>query len=107
MPIPFLVSVVGTRPEAIKMAPVARALERLKGIEHQVFLTGQHSGLSPFFDRARNVRQLRFSPSGRTPDGMRETLHVMLRDRFQRRRIALVLVHGDTTSAVAGAFAAR
>ncbi|HLL30136.1 MAG TPA: UDP-N-acetylglucosamine 2-epimerase (non-hydrolyzing), partial [Allosphingosinicella sp.] len=74
----------------------------------QILLTGQHSGLSRYFDRpAQGLRQLRFDPRGRTPDGLREALHSMLCGRFQRRRIDLVLVHGDTTSAAAGAFAAR
>ncbi|HYJ84404.1 MAG TPA: UDP-N-acetylglucosamine 2-epimerase (non-hydrolyzing) [Allosphingosinicella sp.] len=105
---PLIVSIVGTRPEAIKMAPVARALAGLEGIEHQILLTGQHPGLCAYFDRrAQTVRQLRFSPLGRTPDGVREALGTMLRGRFRTRRIDLVLVHGDTTSAVAGALAAR
>ncbi|HEX9963627.1 MAG TPA: UDP-N-acetylglucosamine 2-epimerase (non-hydrolyzing) [Allosphingosinicella sp.] len=105
---PFIVSIVGTRPEAIKMAPVAQALERLPGVEHQVVLTGQHSGLARYFDLpGESLRQLRFSPRGRSSDSLREALHALLCGRFQRRRIDLVLVHGDTTSAVAGAFAAR
>lgn len=39
---PKLLSVIGTRPEAIKMAPVVRALENRGGAEHRVVLTGQH-----------------------------------------------------------------
>lgn len=39
---PKLLSVIGTRPEAIKMAPVVRALEDRGGAEHRVVLTGQH-----------------------------------------------------------------
>lgn len=104
----IIVSVVGTRPEAIKMAPVARALARVRGVEHQIVLTGQHAGLSRYFDLpARRLRQLRFDPSGRTPEGLQEALRALLCGRFQQRRINLVLVHGDTASAVAGAYAAR
>ena len=40
---PRILSVVGTRPEAIKMAPVIRALERRGGCAHRLALTGQHS----------------------------------------------------------------
>ena len=36
-----VLAVLGTRPEAIKMAPVVRALEQT-GIEHAVCSTGQH-----------------------------------------------------------------
>ena len=37
-----VVSVFGTRPEAIKMAPVVKALEATDGIDSRVCLTGQH-----------------------------------------------------------------
>ena len=37
-----VMSVFGTRPEAIKMAPLVRALERCEETESIVCLTGQH-----------------------------------------------------------------
>ncbi len=40
---PRILSVVGTRPEAIKMAPVIRALGRRGGCTHRLALTGQHT----------------------------------------------------------------
>lgn len=108
MPLPFIVSVVGTRPEAIKMAPVARALERLAGVEQEVFLTGQHDGLAGYFDLPEErLRLLRFDPRRRSVERLRDALRALLCGRFRRQRIDLVLVHGDTTSAVAGALAAR
>ena len=42
---PRILSVVGTRPEAIKMAPVIRALGRRGGCTHRLALTGQHTGM--------------------------------------------------------------
>ncbi len=42
---PRILSVIGTRPEAIKMAPVIRALDARGGIEHRVALTGQHTDM--------------------------------------------------------------
>ncbi|MGZ8286369.1 MAG: non-hydrolyzing UDP-N-acetylglucosamine 2-epimerase [Allosphingosinicella sp.] len=108
MALPFLVSVVGTRPEAIKMAPVARALARLAGVRHQVLLTGQHGGLGRYFDLPEgSVYRLRFDPRDRGVESLRAALRALLRGLFQRRRADLVLVHGDTTSAAAGALAAR
>jgi UDP-N-acetylglucosamine 2-epimerase (non-hydrolysing) len=108
MPLPLLVSVVGTRPEAIKMAPVVRALGRLHGAEQQVFLTGQHCSLEGYFDLPEeSLRQLCFQPRGREVERFRTALRALLCGHFQRRTIALVLVHGDTTSAAAGALAAR
>ncbi|HEX8307137.1 MAG TPA: UDP-N-acetylglucosamine 2-epimerase (non-hydrolyzing) [Allosphingosinicella sp.] len=107
MTVPFLVSIVGTRPEAIKMAPVARALARLRGVEHEVLLTGQHGGLEGHFDLpAGNLRQLGFSPRDRDVARVRTALRALLCARFRRRPADLVLVHGDTTSAAAGALAA-
>ena len=42
---PRILSVVGTRPEAIKMAPVIRALGRKGGCTHRLALTGQHTDM--------------------------------------------------------------
>ena len=41
-----VVSVNGTRPEAIKMAPVLGALAARPAIEQKILLTGQHEGLA-------------------------------------------------------------
>ncbi|HEX8449120.1 MAG TPA: UDP-N-acetylglucosamine 2-epimerase (non-hydrolyzing) [Allosphingosinicella sp.] len=104
---PLLVSIVGTRPEAIKMAPVARVLARRPDVEHEVFLTGQHSGLEGHFDfPASSLRQLGFNPRDREVARVRSALRALLCGRFRRRPPDLVLVHGDTTSAAAGALAA-
>ncbi|HEX8467792.1 MAG TPA: UDP-N-acetylglucosamine 2-epimerase (non-hydrolyzing) [Allosphingosinicella sp.] len=108
MTVPFLVSIVGTRPEAIKMAPVARALAQLGGIEHEVYLTGQHRGLEGHFDvPPSSLRQLGFNPRDRDVARVRAALRALLCGHFSRRPVDLVLVHGDTTSAAAGALAAR
>src|SRR4051812_29670188 len=40
-----VLSVFGTRPEAIKMAPVIRALQREPGIESLICLTAQHRSM--------------------------------------------------------------
>ena len=42
-PPPRILSVIGTRPEAIKMAPVVHALEHRGGCAHRLALTGQHT----------------------------------------------------------------
>ncbi len=102
-----IISVVGTRPEAIKMAPVARALAS-RGLDHQLVLSGQHSGLGRYFDLPNgSMYQLDFDPRGRSQRSLRRALHALLCSEFRRERPDLVLVQGDTTSAVAGAFAAR
>lgn len=105
---PLVVSIVGTRPEAIKMAPLVRTLERRRSLRHTLLLTGQHAGLAPLFPGTDPgcVAELRFDPRGRTAVLLRETLHRLLCRDLSGARPDLVLVHGDTTSAVAGAFAA-
>lgn len=105
----LVVSVVGTRPEAIKMAPLAHALAARPGIEHRVVLTGQHKDLAPLFGSLppEAVRQLMFNPVKRSDAGMREALHRLLCGAFAGVPADLVLVHGDTATAVAAAFAAR
>ena len=100
-----IVSIVGTRPEAIKMAPVADALAAIPRLEHEVLLTGQHSGLG---GAIRDVAlELPPDPMPRTPARLRERLHRLLTPRLAERALDLVLVHGDTSSALAGAMAAR
>jgi UDP-N-acetylglucosamine 2-epimerase (non-hydrolysing) len=89
------------------MAPVARALACVPGLDHQVVLTGQHPDLEGYFDPATSLCRLRFEPRGRDVGSLRTALRALLCGRFRRRPVDLVLVHGDTTSAVAGALAAR
>jgi UDP-N-acetylglucosamine 2-epimerase len=105
---PRIVSIVGTRPEAIKMIPVARALAARPGLRQGVVLTGQHSGLRPEFEGlGADLAELPFDPRGRTAPKLREALHRHLCGHFQRDPADLVLVQGDTASAFAGALAAR
>jgi UDP-N-acetylglucosamine 2-epimerase (non-hydrolysing) len=102
-----VVSIVGTRPEAIKMAPLASALEACDAVEHRLVLTGQHAGLRRHFDLPEGqVRALDFDPRGLDPRGLRRALQALLCGDLRRQPVALVLVQGDTTSALAGARAA-
>lgn len=104
----LVVSIVGTRPEAIKMAPLARAIAE-RGLDHRIILSGQHAGLGAMFDgvAADLIWEMPYDPRGRTPRKLRESLHAALCGQFSQARPELVLVHGDTTTALAGAFAAR
>jgi UDP-N-acetylglucosamine 2-epimerase len=103
-----VVAIVGTRPEAIKMAPLARALAERNSLRQQLVLTGQHAGLAPFFTglAPEAITELRFDPRGRSAVALRESLHGLLCRHLDGDRPDLVLVHGDTTTALAGAFAA-
>jgi UDP-N-acetylglucosamine 2-epimerase (non-hydrolysing) len=105
---PLVVSIVGTRPEAIKMAPLVRALEASRVLTHHVLLTGQHSTLAGAFDiPPERITALPCDPRNRSAPRLREMLHRALCGPLRRSPIDLVLVQGDTASAVAGALAAR
>lgn len=102
--------VFGTRPEAIKMAPVVRALRARTGdVRVRVCVTGQHREL---LDQVldlfaivpdRDLQVMR--PSQDLFDVTTSILHGM-RDVLREERPQLVLVHGDTTTAMATALAA-
>jgi UDP-N-acetylglucosamine 2-epimerase (non-hydrolysing) len=101
--------VVGTRPEAIKMAPVVLALRSNKGFRVTIVSTGQHKelldgvlevfGLSS--DLSLDVMVPGQSLSELTAKVLRITESVIHEHKFD-----LVLVHGDTTTAMATAMAA-
>jgi UDP-N-acetylglucosamine 2-epimerase (non-hydrolysing) len=104
-----IVSIVGTRPEAIKMAPLVRTLAERPWVWQEVVLTGQHVGLGPMFESGlrAELRELDCEPRGRTAIKLRETLHRVLCGHLKHAPADLVLVQGDTASAFAGALAAR
>lgn len=99
--------VLGTRPEAIKMANVVKLLGRAAYIVH----TGQHydSELrdAVHLDLGLPVPALTLDVGGRSR--MRQVAGAVARlDRlFTTERPAIVMVHGDTNSALAGALAAN
>jgi len=108
-----IATLFGTRPEAIKMAPVVHVLQRraLAGADIQplVYASAQHREmldqvLSLFAirpDADLNVMQA----NQRLVD-LSARMLTGLHDLFGRDRPDLVLVHGDTTTALAGALAA-
>jgi UDP-N-acetylglucosamine 2-epimerase (non-hydrolysing) len=100
----------GTRPEAIKMAPVQRALkERPREFRVRTVVTAQHRRLLDdvlTFFKIRPDHDLNLMRPGQAPlDVLARALRA-LGPLFERERPHLVLVHGDTTTALAGALAA-
>ena len=104
-----VMSVFGTRPEAIKMAPLVKALQASDQIESIVCLTGQHREmldsvmeifrLTGDYDlHIMEKRQTLSTITTKTLLGMDEVLDTVKPD--------LVLVHGDTSTTFAGALAA-
>ena len=104
-----ILSVFGTRPEAIKMAPVIGALERHPGIQSLVCLTAQHrSMLDQVIDlfglRADFDLNLMADNQGLThiTSAVLKGLEPILREVQPDR----VLVHGDTATTLAASLAA-
>jgi UDP-N-acetylglucosamine 2-epimerase (non-hydrolysing) len=104
-----LLTVFGTRPEAIKMAMVVRNLSQNPHVEHKLCVTGQHRQmldqvldifeLTPDFDL--NVMQ-----AGQDLTDITCRILTGLRTLFQSYRPDVVLVHGDTTTCMATSLAA-
>ncbi len=102
-------TVFGTRPEAIKMAPLVLELEKTEGIESKVCVTAQHRqmldqvldifGIRPDFDL--NIMRDRQTLAGITTRALEGLCEV-----FEKEKPDIVLVHGDTTTTFAGALAA-
>lgn len=101
--------IIGTRPEAIKMCPLAYALRKRPDFHVTICATGQHEEMLEQVFQAFNL----------TPD---HNLHIMkanqnlfditmqilndIRKLYEAEKPALVLVHGDTTTAFSAALAA-
>ncbi|MBW4419557.1 MAG: UDP-N-acetylglucosamine 2-epimerase (non-hydrolyzing) [Myxacorys californica WJT36-NPBG1] len=107
-PIPVCL-IVGTRPEAIKMAPVIQAFQRSEAFKTQVVLTGQHREMvdqvMQLFDLSADQDLAIMQPKQTLTDITCGTLRG-LESLFQSLQPRIVLVQGDTTTAFAAALAA-
>lgn len=104
-----MLTVFGTRPEAIKMAPLVQLLSDRPGIDARVCVTAQHRemldqvlalfGIRPNYDLAvMKADQTLFSLTADVLVAMKPVLEDFAPD--------LVLVHGDTTTTMAASLAA-
>lgn len=100
--------VFGTRPEAIKMAPVVAALRKLPSIETTVVVTAQHRQMLDqvldLFDIVPDEDLDAMEPDQDLPTLFSKVL-VGVSEVISRRNPDLVLVHGDTSTTFAAALA--
>lgn len=101
--------VIGTRPEAIKMLPVVKALRETPGVRPIVVATGQHREMldqvfAAFEERADI--DLDLMTPGQTLTDITTRVLERMGALYAEQEPALVLVHGDTTTAMASALAA-
>ena len=104
---PLLV-VIGTRPEAIKLWPLILKAKEL-GIEHRVVSTGQQKDLlnQTLMDLALEVDfQLQSPGTISSPENFVFETTTKLKEIIEKVKPRIVIVQGDTGSALAGALAA-
>ncbi|MEV8442926.1 UDP-N-acetylglucosamine 2-epimerase (non-hydrolyzing) [Actinosynnema sp. NPDC051121] len=104
-----VVLLAGTRPEAVKIAPVALALGDHPVLRPVIVHSGQHNGMVEQALRSFGLRVDAELDVPRATGGQAELLARLIAefDRLLRERDpAVVLVQGDTTTALAGALAA-
>lgn len=104
-----VMSVFGTRPEAIKMAPVVKALSAADGIESIVCVTAQHREM---LDQVLDLFQIKpdydldIMQHGQTLSDITCRILKGLEGVIQEVKPDIVLVHGDTTTTFAASLAA-
>jgi UDP-N-acetylglucosamine 2-epimerase len=101
--------VFGTRPEAIKMLPVVKALRAHPALEPVVTVTGQHREMLDQVFAAFGEKpdiDLELMSSGQTLTEITVRVLHCLAEVFEQQKPDLVLVHGDTTTAMAAGLAA-
>ncbi|RMB54072.1 UDP-N-acetylglucosamine 2-epimerase (non-hydrolysing) [Sphingomonas sp. PP-CE-3A-406] len=101
--------IFGTRPEAIKLFPVIRALAAISGLTVRTCVTAQHRGLLDqvlaIADLAPDI-DLDLMEPGQTLDRLTARLLTGLGEVMDAERPDLVVVQGDTATAMTGALAA-
>jgi len=101
--------VFGTRPEAIKMAPLYHALKATTGIQTSVCVTAQHRQM---LDQVLKVFEiypdidLNLMKSGQDLFDVTTSVLLEMRRILRQQQPDVVLVHGDTTTTLATAMAA-
>lgn len=98
----------GTRPEAIKMAPLVKRLQREPGVECLVCVTGQHREMLDQVLKLFDIRpdyDLNVMKRGQDLYDITTTILAGMREVLDRVKPDIVLVHGDTTTTLAATLA--
>lgn len=104
-----IITIFGTRPEAIKMAPLVKELEKREGIDSKVCVTAQHREMLDqvldYFDIEPDF-DLNIMKNKQTLTGITNRVLEGLEEIFLQEKPDIILVHGDTTTTFSGALAA-
>jgi len=99
--------IFGTRPEAIKMAPIVHEAARVA--DPIIISTGQHREMvAPILDwfQIRPDHDLALMKAGQTPQDLLARAMTALGETLEATKPDAILVQGDTSTALAGALAA-
>lgn len=104
-----VMSVFGTRPEAVKMAPLVKELEQTEGIESIVCVTAQHREM---LDQVLDIFELKtdydldIMKQRQTLTGITTRVLEGMEGVLEEAKPDIVLVHGDTSTSFVAALAA-
>lgn len=104
-----VMSIFGTRPEAIKMCPLVKALENEPQIESVVCVTAQHREM---LDQVLEVFEvtpdydLDLMSKGQTLTEVTTRILTSIEEILQKEKPDMILVHGDTNTTFSSAVAA-
>ena len=104
-----VMTIFGTRPEAIKMAPVVKELQKHEEIECIVCVTAQHRQMLDQVMETFGIKadyDLNIMQQGQTLADITTRALTGLQEIIKEEEPNIVLVHGDTTTTFAGALAA-
>ena len=104
-----VMTIFGTRPEAIKMAPLVKELEKRKEIKSIVCVTAQHREMLDQVLKVFNIKpdyDLNIMKQGQTLSEITSRVLLGLEEVIKEVKPNIILVHGDTTTTFAGALAA-
>ena len=101
--------IFGTRPEAIKMAPIAKALNAHPSIQNKICITGQHTDMLSEVMRTFDMQadfDLATFRQGQATSELFSKIMKTLGPVLDQEQPDWVLVHGDTTSMIAAGLTA-
>lgn len=104
-----VMTVFGTRPEAIKMAPLVLELEKDAELQPIVVVTAQHREMLDSVLKSFDITpdyDLNIMKQGQSLSDITSRILVRLEDVIKEAKPDMILVHGDTMSTFAGSLAA-
>lgn len=106
---PVILTIFGTRPDAVKMAPLVRTIEKSDDFITKVCVTAQHRQMLDQVLRIFDIKpdyDLDIMKDRQTLGGVTKTALEGLEDVLAKLKPDIVLVHGDTTTAFTASLAA-